>query len=59
MEDIKIRTIDAAFLDIMERLMVDVRVVQHGFGRNTSHVQACPAEGTTLLYTRGLKEKKQ
>jgi hypothetical protein len=29
------RTIDAA-LDIMENLAVDMRVVQHGFGRNTS-----------------------
>ena len=52
------RTIYAALLDIMERLMVDVRVVQHGFGWNTSDVQARPAEGTTLLYTRGLREKK-
>jgi len=49
------RTIDAALLDIMERLMVDVRVVQHGFGWNTSDVQARPTEGTTLLYTRGLR----
>jgi len=52
------RTIDAALLDIMERLMVNVRVVQHGFGRNTSDVQARPAEGPALLYTRGLREKK-
>jgi hypothetical protein len=52
------RTIDAALLDIMERLMVNVRVVQHGFRRNASDVQARPAEGTTLLYTRGLRQKK-
>jgi hypothetical protein len=40
----------------MERLVVDVRVVQHGFGGNASDVQASPAEGSTLLYTRGLIE---
>jgi len=52
------RTINAALLNIMERLVVDVRVVQHGFGRDTSDVQARPAKGTTLLYTRGLREEK-
>lgn len=58
MEVKTIRTIDAALLNIMERLVVDVRVVQHGFGRDTSDVQARPAEGTTLLYARGLREKQ-
>jgi hypothetical protein len=32
------RTIDAALLDIMERLVVDVRVIQHGLGGNAANV---------------------
>ena len=43
----------------MERLMVDVRAVEHGFGRNTSDFQARPTKSTTLLYYMcGLNEKK-
>jgi hypothetical protein len=55
MEVRTIRTIDAALLDIMERLVVDVRVIQHGFGGNASDVQASPTKGATLLDTRGLR----
>ena len=33
-----IHTIDTALLDIMERLVVDVRVIQHGFGGNAANV---------------------
>jgi hypothetical protein len=29
--------------------LVDVRVVEHGFGGNTTDVQARPAKGPTLL----------
>jgi hypothetical protein len=50
------RTIDAALLDVVERLMINVRVVEHGFGGNAADVQARPTEGPTLLYTRGLGE---
>jgi hypothetical protein len=50
------RTIDAALLDIVESLMINVRVVEHGFGGNTADVQARPTEGSTLLYTCGLGE---
>ncbi len=48
------QTIDATLLDIVEHLVVDVRVVEHGLGRNTTDVQARPAKGPTLLYTRSL-----
>jgi hypothetical protein len=34
-----IRTVDATLLDIMECLVVDVRVVEHRLGRNITDVQ--------------------
>jgi hypothetical protein len=39
-------------------LVVDVRVVEHDFGGNTTNVQARPAKGPTLLYTCGLGKNK-
>jgi hypothetical protein len=48
------RTVNATLLDIMECLVVDMRVVEHGFGGNTTDVQARPTKGPALLYTCGL-----
>jgi hypothetical protein len=49
-----IRTVDATLLNIMECLVVDVRIVEHGFGRYAPDVQACSTKGPTLLYTCSL-----
>ena len=54
----KTRTINATLLDIMECLVVDVGVVEHGFGGNATDVQARPAKGPTLLYTSSLGRNK-
>ncbi len=51
------RTIDTTFLDIVECLVVNVRVVKHRFGGNTTDIQARPAKTPTLLYTCSLGEK--
>jgi hypothetical protein len=38
--------------------VVDVRVVEHRFGRNATDIQACSTKGPTLLYTYNLGENK-
>jgi hypothetical protein len=50
----KTRTVNATLLDIMECLVVDMRVVEHGFRGNATDVQARPTKGPTLLYTCSL-----
>ena len=48
------RTIDTALLNIVKTLVVDARVVEHGFRGYIANVQARPAKAPTLLYTYGL-----
>jgi hypothetical protein len=45
-----IADVDAAVLDIVEGLVVDLGVVEEGFGGNAAHVQTCAAEGAALFY---------
>ena len=49
-------TFNAALLEVMLCLMVQVRVVEHGLGRDAANVQTCSTEGTTLLDTCRLQE---
>lgn len=48
------RTVDATLLNIVECLVVDVRVVEHGFGRYAPDIQAGSTKCPTLLYTCSL-----
>jgi hypothetical protein len=51
---LNIGNLDTTGLEFMSSLMVDVRVVQHGLGRDTTNVQASTTKGTTLLNTSNL-----
>jgi hypothetical protein len=42
----------------MLRLVVLVRVVQHGLGRDAADVQTCAAERPTLLNAGSLEDKR-
>lgn len=44
-------TFNTALLEVMLRLMVQVRVVEHGLGRNAADIQARPAQRAALLDT--------
>lgn len=47
--------VDTAVLEVMLGLVVEVRVVQHGLGRDASDVEAGTSESATLLNTGGLE----
>ena len=51
------RTIDSTFLDTVECLVVNVRVIGDRLGGNTTDVQARPKDHT-LLYTCSLGENE-
>jgi len=51
------RTVDATFPDTVECSEVNVRVVEHRLGGNTTEVPARP-RGPTLLYTCSLGESE-
>lgn len=46
---------DSAVLGIVEDLVVDVRVVEEGFGWDAADIETCAAEGATLFYTGDLE----
>ena len=48
------QTVNATFLDIMECLEVNVRVVEHRFGGNTTNVQPCPESSFSFCKNRRL-----
>ena len=43
------------FIEVMQGLVVYVRVVEHRLGRDTPDVEARPAQSTPLLYARCLQ----
>jgi hypothetical protein len=47
-------TINPPLSDIMFRLMIDMRVVQHRFRRDTANVQTCSTEGAAFFDASGL-----
>ena len=53
------QTVNATFLDIMECLGVNVRVVEHHFGGNTTNVQPCPESSFSFCKNRRLWQANQ
>jgi len=50
------RTVDTAFLEIMFRLVVNMRVVQHGFRGYAPDIETSASKAATLLYTCSLSK---
>ncbi len=53
------QTVNATFLDIMECLEVNVRVVEHRFGGNTTNVQPRPESSFSFCKNRRLWQANQ
>ena len=47
-------TVDTTLLHVVLDLVVDVRVVQHCFRRNTPNIEACSTKSASLLYADSL-----
>ena len=52
-------TFNTPLLQVVFRLVVDVRIIQHGLRRNAPDVQASSTERTSLLDTRRLHGEKR